>query len=361
MTPAVPDQKSLIAVPAPSASSLPMALPAATVTAADPPEPTAPSVRVLLVDDQAVVGVILRTILATDPDIEVQTCTHARDAIEAVRQMQPTVILQDLHMPDMDGLELVRLYRDTPQTCDVPVIVLSANDDPQMKRASFAAGANDYLVKLPEPIELTARIRYHSRSYRTLLERNSAYEALRASQQTLLQRNDELRRLTQGDGLTGVSNRRYFDERFAQEWTLAALEGTELALLMIDVDHFKAYNDHFGHLAGDAALQAVAQAIRQIARTHDGVAARFGGEEFALVCPRTSQAQARRIAETVRAAVQQLRIAAAPASPHPCLSVSIGAGALIPDAATLSQDLIQLADARLYAAKRLGRDCVVVD
>ncbi|WP_225784861.1 diguanylate cyclase [Xenophilus sp. Marseille-Q4582] len=327
----------------------------------DTAEPSQPSVRVLLVDDQAIVGVILRTILATDPDIEVQTCQQAGEAVALARQLQPTVILQDLLMPGMDGLDLVRAYRDTPETRDVPIIVLSANDDPLMKRASFSAGANDYLVKLPEPIELTARIRYHSRSYRTLLERNSAYEALHASRQALLQRNDELRRLTQLDGLTGVSNRRYFDERFAQEWTLAALEGTELALLMIDVDYFKAYNDHFGHLAGDAALQGVATVIRQVARAHEGVAARFGGEEFALVAPRTSSAQARAHAEAVRSGVQQLRIAAAPASPHAALSVSIGAGALRADAFTLSQDLIQLADSRLYAAKRQGRNCVVAD
>ncbi|RYF79675.1 MAG: diguanylate cyclase [Comamonadaceae bacterium] len=328
---------------------------------ADPAEPTPASVRVLLVDDQAIVGVILRTILATDPDIEVLTCEHAHEAVALAQQVRPTVILQDLVMPGMGGLDLVKAYRETAQTRHVPIIVLSANDDPLMKRASFSAGANDYLVKLPEPIELTARIRYHARSYLTLQERDSAYKALHASQQALLKSNEELRRLTQVDGLTGVSNRRYFDERLAQEWTLSALEGTELTLLMIDVDHFKAYNDHFGHLAGDAALQSVAQAIRQASRSRPGVVARFGGEEFALVAPDTPLPQARELAEAVREAVQQLRIPASPSSPHPCLSVSIGAGVLVADATSVSQDLLHLADTRLYAAKRQGRNCVVVD
>ncbi|RYF75873.1 MAG: diguanylate cyclase, partial [Comamonadaceae bacterium] len=246
-----------------------------------------------------------------------------------------------------------------PQTRQVPIIVLSANDDPLMKRASFAAGANDYLVKLPEPIELTARIRYHARSYLTLQERDSAYTALHASQQALLKSNEELRRLTQVDGLTGVSNRRYFDEQLAQEWTLSALDGTELALLMIDVDHFKSYNDHFGHLAGDAALQGVAGAICQAARARPSVVARFGGEEFALVAPRTSLAQASSLGEAVRESVRQLQIAAAPGSAHRWLSVSIGVGALVADASILSQDLLHRADTQLYIAKRHGRNCVV--
>ncbi len=182
-----------------------------------------------------------------------------------------------------------------------------------------------------------------------------------AAQQALLKSNEELRRLTQVDGLTGVSNRRYFDECLAQEWTLSALDGTELALLMIDVDHFKAYNDQFGHLAGDAALQSVAQAIRQTARARPCVVARFGGEEFALVAPQTSLPQARPLAEAIRAAVQQLKIKAAPSSPHPHMSVSIGVSVLVADAQTLSQDLLHLADTRLYAAKRRGRNCVVTD
>lgn len=328
-------------------------------TAAPLIEKAGPSVRVLLVDDQAVVGVILRTMLAADPDIEVQICLRAEDAVATALQMQPTAILQDLGMPGIDGLDLVRAYRREPGLQHVPIIVLSANDDPLMKRASFSAGANDYLVKLPEPIEMTARIRYHSRAYRLLLERDSAYQALRASEQALLARNEELRRLTQIDGLTKVSNRRYFDEHFAQEWSLAALEGSEMALLMIDVDHFKSFNDHFGHLAGDAALQSVAHTIRSVARGCEGLAARYGGEEFALMASRTSLAQATALGEAVCAQVQQLRVPAAPPSSHAWLSVSIGVAAVVPDATTLSADLIEQADACLYSAKRQGRNRVV--
>lgn len=323
---------------------------------ADLTEPTPPSARVLLVDDQAVVGVILRTILATDPDIEVLTCQHAPQALETACQVRPTVILQDLGMPGMDGLELVRAYRQKAETQQVPIIVLSANDDPQMKRASFAAGANDYLVKLPEPIELTARIRYHARSYRTLQERDSAYRALHASQQALLKSNEELRRLTQVDGLTGVSNRRYFDECLAQEWTLSALDGTELALLMIDVDHFKAFNDRHGHQGGDEALRAVAQVIASHIRRPADLAARYGGEEFAVVLPNTDAKGAWVIAEHIRKGVQHLPRKAGDEQP---ITVSIGMSTWQKHSRISLEDLLLKADQALYQAKHSGRNRIV--
>lgn len=132
--------------------------------------------------------------------------------MEEATRTRPTVILQDLVMHGTDGLTLVKAYRANPATRDVPVIVLSTKEDPVIKSAAFAAGANDYLVKLPDRIELVARVRYHSRSFVNLLQRDESYRALRQSQQQLLQANLELRRLTNSDGLTGLSNRRYLDE-----------------------------------------------------------------------------------------------------------------------------------------------------
>lgn len=151
-------------------------------------------------------------------------------------------------MPGLDGLTLVREYRSNPLTRDIPIIVLSTKEDPLIKSAAFTAGANDYLVKLPDNIELVARIRYHSRSYMTLLQRDEAYRALRVSQQQLLDTNLVLQRLMNSDGLTGLSNRRHFDEYLELEWRRAIREQSQLSLLMIDVDYFKPYNDNFGHL-----------------------------------------------------------------------------------------------------------------
>ena len=245
---------------------------------------------VLLVDDQAMIGEAVRRGLSNEENIDFHFCADPHQAIAQAIRIKPTVILQDLVMPGLDGLSLVREYRNHPATKDIPIIVLSTKEDPLIKSAAFAAGANDYLVKLPDNIELVARIRYHSRSYMTLLQRDAAYRALRVSQQQLLDTNLVLQRLMNSDGLTGLSNRRHFDEYLELEWRRSLREQTQLSLLMIDVDYFKTYNDTFGHLEGDEALRQVAAAIRDASSRPSDLPARYGGEEFALVLPNTSQA-----------------------------------------------------------------------
>ena len=191
-------------------------------------------------------------------------------------------------------------------TRDIPIIVLSTKEDPAIKSAAFS-GANDYLVKLPDSIELVARIRYHSRSYLALVQRDEAHQALRQSQQQLLESNMELRRLTNSDGLTGLGNRRYFDEYLNAEWQRARRDGREISMLMIDVDHFKSYNDTYGHIAGDERSSVANTIFASCDRSTD-LAARFGGEEFALVLPGTPAGSARLVAEKLRRAVEAMQI-----------------------------------------------------
>ena len=318
----------------------------------------AESVTVLLVDDQPVIGLIVRKMLSSDANIVFHECNDAIAAIEQARACRPTVILQDLDMPGANGLDLVMAYRSIPELRNIPIIVLSSNDEPAMKKAAFAIGANDYLVKLPEPIELMARVRYHSRSYMALLQRDNAYRALHESQTKLRQSNMELQRLTNSDGLTGLANRRYFDTYIAQAWTTSRQDASVLSLLMIDVDYFKLYNDTFGHLAGDDALQRVARAVQAAMVEPMSLAARFGGEEFAVVLPLIGADEACVVAERVRGSVEALNI------PHPSVAgvgvtVSIGVATMTATAATRSTDLIAAADARLYCAKYDGRNRVV--
>ena len=326
--------------------------------AEDPDDGAQDTVTVLLVDDQPVIAMMVRKMLAGDPAIEVQVCTQATEAVARAREVRPTVILQDLVMPEANGLDLVLAYRSMPETRDIPIIVLSSNDEPEMKRSAFAIGANDYVVKLPEPIELIARIRYHSRAYMALVERDNAYRALRLSQQKLLLSNLELQRLTNSDGLTGLPNRRSFNDHLARAWATSQSQGSPLSLLMIDVDHFKNYNDRFGHLAGDDALKCVAEAIRQAQPDPACLPARFGGEEFAMVLPGVTAAQAGAIAETLRREVERTTLPHK--APEPTsVTVSIGSATMVapPDA---SPDLlIAAADARLYQAKCGGRNRVV--
>src|SRR5438046_7832723 len=154
-------------------------------------------VMLLLVDDQAMVCEAVRRALANQTDIDFHYCAEAREAISLANQIKPTVILQDLVMPGIDGLTLVSQMRANPATKDTPIIVLSTNENPQVKGQAFAMGANDYLVKLPDKIELVARIRYHSKAYLNLVQRDAAYRALRESQQQLIESNGTLISLNQ--------------------------------------------------------------------------------------------------------------------------------------------------------------------
>src|SRR5271169_1108862 len=154
-------------------------------------------VMVLLVDDQAMVCEAVRRALASQTDIDFHYCADAREALTVANQIKPSVILQDLVMPGVDGLTLVKQFRANPATRDTPNIVLSTNENPQVKGHAFALGANDYLVKLPDKIELIARIRYHSKAYLNLLQRDAAYRALRESQQQLIESNAALITLNQ--------------------------------------------------------------------------------------------------------------------------------------------------------------------
>ncbi|MDR8385843.1 diguanylate cyclase [Pseudomonas sp. JL2] len=316
---------------------------------------------VLLVDDQAMIGEAVRRGLANEENIDVHFCADPHQAIAHAVRIKPTVILQDLVMPGLDGLSLVREYRNHPATRDIPIIVLSTKEDPLVKSAAFAAGANDYLVKLPDNIELVARIRYHSRSYMMLLQRDAAYRALRVSQQQLLDTNLVLQRLMNSDGLTGLSNRRHFDEYLELEWRRALRDQSQLSLLMIDVDYFKSFNDNFGHLEGDEALRKVATAIRDACSRPSDLPARYGGEEFALVLPGTSPGGARLMAEKLRQSVVALNIPHITPHEGANLTVSVGVSTFTPQQGGDCRQLISAADKGLYTAKHNGRNRVGIE
>jgi two-component system, chemotaxis family, response regulator WspR len=328
--------------------------------AATSPPDSHPTMMVLLVDDQPMIGEIVRRVLLDDPNIEFHYCADGGRAIALAREIKPTVILQDLVMPGVDGLDLVRGYRADPSIGRTPIIVLSTKEEAKVKSEAFRAGASDYLVKLPDQIELLARIRYHSAAYLHRLQRDEAYRALRQSQQQLMETNLELQRLTNVDGLTGLSNRRYFDEYMNKEWRRAIRAAAPFALLLIDIDYFKQYNDTYGHLAGDEVLKAVAGAIQICCRRANDLAARFGGEEFVVALPGPPLADAALLGETLRAAVQALRLEHSGAATAPSVTVSIGVVSTVPGLDESFLPFIEAADRALYAAKHSGRNRVVV-
>jgi len=322
--------------------------------------PDTKDVMVLLVDDQVIIAEAIRRVLAEQPNIDFHYCSDPAEAIVIARKIKPTVILLDLVMPLMDGLTLVRLFRATPATRDIPVIVLSTKEDPAVKREAFAAGANDYLVKLPDSIELIARIRYHSKSFLNQIQRDQAYQALRRSQQQLQEKNLQLLRLSNQDGLTGLSNRRFFDEYIEAQWKLAIRDQSPISMLMIDVDDFKQYNDTYGHLAGDDALKQVAAAIRERFQRPTDLTARFGGEEFAVILPATPFLPIQSLGENLRFDVEELAIVHRGSTVGECLTVSVGGASMIPQSTDTFMSWIDRADKALFQAKLLGKNRVVM-
>lgn len=318
------------------------------------------AVVVFLVDDQAMIGEAVRRALASETDIRFHYCASANDAVAMAEKLHPTVILQDLVMPEVDGMALVARYRANPATRDIPVIVLSSKEDAAIKSEAFAAGVNDYLVKLPDRVELIARVRHHSKSYLNLLQRDAAYRALDESQQKLLEMNRALQRLSHVDGLTGLSNRRYLDEYLGTEWKRAARELNDFSVLMIDVDNFKKFNDGHGHLAGDEVLKQVADAVRRALHRPADLAARFGGEEFVVVLPGTTLAGAQVMGDRICRSVEALKVAHGTPGAGAVVTVSIGGAATMPVRGGLPTDLLALADEALYLAKGNGKNCTVL-
>jgi two-component system chemotaxis family response regulator WspR len=280
--------------------------------------------------------------------------------MQTAEKVKPTVILQDLLMPGVDGLSLVRQYRDNEATRDIPVIVLSAKEEAAIKSAAFAAGANDYLVKLPDNIELIARIRYHSHAYLNLLQRDAAFHALRESQRELVEKNLELSRLSNVDGLTGLNNRRYFDEFADIEWKRAIREQTDYAVLMIDVDDFKRYNDTYGHMAGDEVLRSVGRIIKACTRRPGDITARFGGEEFVVILPGSSAPGALALGQKLCRGVEKLGMPHSASTVTKAVTVSIGGVSTIPHQGDSLAAVIETADVALYDAKRSGKNRVVI-
>lgn len=315
---------------------------------------------VMLVDDQPFVAQAISLQLGSDPDINFHYCANPDQAIATALEIRPTVILLDIMMPDVDGLALLRYFRANPNTRDVPVILLSSRSEARVKADGFEAGANDYLIKLPDRIELIARIRYHSNAYIVRLQRDEAYRALRESQKKLAETNLELLHLVNVDGLTGLANRRHFDESLFIEWKRAARNKSPLAVLMLDIDYFKAYNDTYGHLKGDEALRQVADIIRTSVMRPADQASRYGGEEFVVILPETEEDGAQQLAEEIRVRVEALGIPHGASDTAPNLTLSIGVAGVMPSEAQEPFWLVNCADAALYQAKQGGRNRVRV-
>ncbi|MCK7578782.1 MAG: diguanylate cyclase, partial [Chromatiales bacterium] len=232
------------------------------------------------------------------------TATRGEKALElAARAPLPDLILLDIVMPDMDGHEVCARLKNDEATKAIPIIFVTALGEEQDEEHGLNLGAADYISKPFSPSIVRARVR---------------------NQINLKLRTDQLEQVAMQDGLTQIPNRRHFDRKLREEWARLTRNDQALSLLMIDIDQFKPYNDHYGHGAGDECLRQVAQALHQVLQRPMDLVARYGGEEFAAVLPETDEAGAEHLAQRLLEAVRALGIEHAYSDVAPQVSISVG-------------------------------------
>ena len=287
----------------------------------------------LIVDDDKHNRLLLTELF--EGEYKIIQAKNGLQALERARAHAPDLILLDVLMPEMDGMAVIRALKRDDATRHIPVIFITALDSAADEELGLDLGAVDYIAKPFHPPIARVRVRNHLQivHQRRLLEQIAAL-----------------------DGLTGIPNRRRFDEALAQEWSRCQRSGLPLSLIVADVDQFKQYNDTLGHAAGDRVLQGVAAALRQAARRPGDLAARYGGEEFVLLLPETDAPQAQQLADELLQRMAARKLPHPAASAAPCVTLSLGGITTIPASSVVAPDFFERADAALYQAKAQGRN-----
>ena len=307
--------------------------------------------NILVVDDDPGIIQLIGRILCSVGSL--RFATNGADALRLAEESVPDLVLLDAEMPGMSGYRVLDALKARPEMVDVPVIFVTAHCEPEFEISAFESGAADFIAKPISAALVLARV---------------------GTQLRVKRMTDQLRLAAATDGLTGVANRRKFDATLEHEWQRTLRGADPMSLLLIDVDHFKMYNDRYGHPKGDSCLRQVAQALVDAARRTGDLVARCGGEEFALLLPQTSRLGAQNVARRVLSAVKALDIGHAASTTARYLTVSIGIACYddesevwvknpadvryIGDERRLpctAADLVMTADKALYSAKRAGR------
>jgi diguanylate cyclase (GGDEF)-like protein len=286
---------------------------------------------VLIVDDERINRTILADLL--QDDCRILLAKDGPSALERVRTQRVSLVLLDASMPGMDGYEVLRRMKADPATANISVIFVTGQTEEEDEERGLRLGAADYVAKPIRPLLVRARVLNHLK---------------------LATQREELERQSLQDGLTGIANRRHFDEELVKACRDAGRTREVLGVALIDVDHFKQFNDHYGHTAGDEALRIVAQELARTIRPPYDLAARYGGEEFALLLPGITSLPG--ILESVRTNIERLRIPHEASRTIPFLTVSCGGTTTVDGEPRTPEHLLSKADAALYRAKDGGRN-----
>lgn len=290
---------------------------------------------ILAVDDSPENLDLIKNIL--EPYYTVKVAPSSKLALQIARSQKPDLILLDIMLDDINGYEICHQLKEDNETRNIPVIFLTAKRSEADEVRGFKIGACDYITKPFSPAIVLARVK---------------------TQIYLKAKTDLLERLASLDGLTEIPNRRAFDSALERQFNQAKRTSTPLSLLIMDIDNFKLFNDHYGHPMGDDCLRRVANALTRHTQRPEDLVARLGGEEFSILLPNTDNFGATMRAEQYRLAIENLKIHQANNSPLPYVTVSVGVGTVIAHTHDNTQCLLQAADDALYRAKRQGRNQV---
>jgi len=298
--------------------------------------------KILIVDDSVNNIELLSDFLSDDYDI--LFATSGKKALQLVPELLPDLILLDIVMPEMDGYEIIKILKEHPDTAHIPIIFISAKSATDDMIKGFKLGAVDFISKPFALEEVKVRVKTH-------IENQLLIKVLQVA-------NQKLEQLSRVDGLTGIANRRHFDEFLQQMCNRSKRHQHPLSLLLIDIDFFKLYNDHYGHQDGDSCLIQVAQELNLFAQRDGELAARYGGEEFAIVLSEMSGLEAFEHAQKCQQSIRKLEIEHAKSSCSPYVTISLGVVTVTDSHEMSPETLIQKADIALYTAKESGRNQV---
>ncbi len=320
-------------------------------------------INILIVDDRPENLLVLEGLLEK-MDCNIFKAFSGNDALGLMLDHDFALVLMDVQMPEMDGFETAELMRGSERTRHVPIIFVTAINKEQWHIfKGYELGAVDYLFKPIEPIILQSKVRVFLDLYRQRIQLQKQKEELeqKIRELTALKvENVKLESLSVQDALTGIPNRRSFDRYMESSWKEAAREMKPISVIMLDIDNFKAYNDHYGHLQGDECLVRAAKAMTAALKRPMDFAARYGGEEFVIVLPDTDSQGAAVIGEAIRFQVEALAIDHGFSKTAPVVTVSLGAATIVPKATDVMEDFVGKADMALYRSKESGRNQVTV-
>lgn len=323
--------------------------------------------KILIVDDKPANLLALGGLLA-DLDVELVEANSGADALAHTLDHDFALVLLDVQMPDMDGYEVAELMRGNSKTRHIPIIFVTAayKRETQIFKG-YESGAVDYLFKPLEPLVFKSKVGVFLDLYRHKEELDEKRRELDRKlieleelQQQLEETNEQLLYLSVTDGLTGLSNKRHFEEVYNEEWARNMRNNTPLSLLLLDIDHFKAYNDTYGHGAGDDCLRRISLTLSEIIQRDVDKLARIGGEEFAILLPGTDTPGAEYVAHKLLLAVSTKDLPHGASCTADYVTVSIGIASTIPDKSLSPRTMFDAADKALYCAKEEGRNRVCV-